>query len=77
MIIAKKADDTWKENDLVLMSLIGTPLQPNRLSNELPALTRKACLPVIRFHDCKHTTTTLMFSHGIPPMIVAGVTLPA
>ena len=36
-------------------------------------LARKAGLPVIRFHDCRHTAATLMLSHGIPPVIVAGM----
>jgi integrase len=25
------------------------------------------------FHDCRHTAATLMLSHGIPPVIVAGM----
>jgi integrase len=29
--------------------------------------------PVIRFHDCRHTAATIMLSHGIPPVIVAGM----
>jgi integrase len=36
-------------------------------------LKRKTAFPVIRFHDCRHTATTLMLSHGIPPVIVAGM----
>jgi integrase len=47
--------------------------EPYRLSHEFPALARKAGLPVIRFHDCRHTATTLMLSHGIPLVIVAGI----
>jgi integrase len=30
-------------------------------------------LPVIRFHDCRHIAETIMMSHGIPSMIVAGM----
>ncbi len=69
----KRAGDVWQENDLVFPSLIGTPLQPCRLSHEFPDLAKKAGLPVIRFHDCRHTAATLMLSHGIPPVIVAGM----
>jgi hypothetical protein len=29
--------------------------------------------PVIHFHDCRHTAVTIMLSHGIPPVIVAGM----
>lgn len=32
---------------------------------------------MIRFHDCRHTTATIMLSHGIPAVIVAGVTPPS
>jgi integrase len=30
-------------------------------------------LPLIRFHDYRHTAETIMLSHGIPPVIVAGM----
>jgi integrase len=33
----------------------------------------KVGLPVIRFHDCRHTAATIMLSRGIPPVIVAGM----
>jgi integrase len=30
-------------------------------------------LLVIRFHDYRHTAASIMLSHGIPPIIVAGM----
>lgn len=36
-------------------------------------MAKEAGLPVIRFHDCRHTAATIMLSHGIPPVIVAGM----
>jgi integrase len=30
-------------------------------------------LPEIRFHDCQHTAATIVLSHAIPPVIVAGM----
>jgi integrase len=71
--LRKKAGVTWQDHDLIFPSLVGTPLQPSRLSREFPGLARKAGLPVIRFHDCRHTAATIMLSHGIPPVIVAGM----
>jgi integrase len=71
--LRKKADITWQDHDLVFPSCVGTPLQPSRLSREFPTLAGKAGLPVIRFHDCRHTAATIMLSHGIPPVIVAGM----
>ena len=45
-------------------------------NHHLPARTANevvADLPVIGFHDCRHGAATLMLSHGIPPVIVAGM----
>ncbi len=28
---------------------------------------------MIRLHDCRHTAASIMLSHGIPPIIVAGM----
>jgi integrase len=67
------ARDSWQNNDLVFPSLAGTPIQADRISHEFPALTKLAGLPVIRFHDCRHTAASIMLSHGIPPVIVAGM----
>jgi integrase len=69
----EKAGDTWQENDLVFPSLVGTPLQSSGISHEFPELARKAGMPVMSFHDCRHTAVTIMLSHGIPPVIVAGM----
>ena len=67
------ASDNWQDHDLVFPSLVGTPLQGDRLTHEFPTLARMAGLPVIRFHDCRHTAATIMLCHGIPPVIVAGM----
>jgi integrase len=69
----KFARDNWRENDLVFPSQVGTPIGADRITHEFPALTRMAGLPVIRFHDCRHTAASIMLSHGIPPIIVAGM----
>lgn len=69
----KMARDTWQDHDLVFPSLVGTPIGADRISHEFPALAKMAGLPTIRFHDCRHTAASIMLSHGIPPMIVAGM----
>jgi integrase len=71
--LRKTGGETWQEHDLIFPSLVGTPLQSSGISNEFPDLARKAGLPVMRFHDCRHTAATIMLSHGIPPVIVAGM----
>lgn len=69
----KMARDAWQDNDLVFPSRVGTPIGADRISHEFPVLTKRAGLPVIRFHDCRHTAASIMLSHGIPPVIVAGM----
>jgi integrase len=71
--LRKKAGEAWNDHDLVFPSHVGTPLQGDRLTHEFPAQAKAAGLPVIRFHDCRHTAATIMLSHGIPPVIVAGM----
>jgi integrase len=43
------------------------------VTKEFKRLAREAGLHIIRFHDCRHTAATIMLSHGIPPVIVAGM----
>jgi hypothetical protein len=52
------------------------PIQDDRITHEFPILARKAGQPVICFHDCLHTASSIMRSLRIPPIIVAGVTWP-
>jgi integrase len=40
---------------------------------EFPVFVTTTRLPVIRFHDYRHTAASIMLSHGIPPIIVAGM----
>lgn len=69
----KFARDAWQEHDLVFPSTIGTPQGHSNLSHEFQRLVKRAGLPAIRFHDCRHTVATILLSHGKPPLIVAGM----
>jgi integrase len=72
-LMRKVARDNWQENDLVFPSDVGTPIGGDRITHEFPVLAKMAGLPVIRLHDCRHTAASIMLSHGIPPIIVAGM----
>jgi integrase len=60
----------WEENDLILPSTRGTPLDPRNLLRNFKALLKKAGLPDIRFHDLRHTAATLMLQQGTHPKVV-------
>jgi integrase len=69
----RRAGYAWKDNDLIFTTRIGTPMhQKNLLDHYFFPLIRAANVPEIRFHDMRHTAATIMLSHGIPPVIVAG-----
>ncbi|OGO11851.1 MAG: hypothetical protein A2030_02060 [Chloroflexi bacterium RBG_19FT_COMBO_50_10] len=72
-LMRKAARDKWQEHDLVFPSAVGTPIGGDRITHDFPVLARMAGLPVIRLHDCRHTDASIMLSHGIPPIIVAGM----
>jgi integrase len=61
----------WQEQGLIFPSSVGTPFNPSNLLNRsFKPLLRRAELPMIRFHDLRHTFATLMFSNGEHPKIV-------
>lgn len=64
----------WQEEDLVFTNAQGGPLRANHiLQRQFTPLLKQAGLPLIRFHDLRHTAATLMLRQGIHPKIVAGM----
>lgn len=64
------AGDRWEENDLIFPNTIGKPMEHSRLLKDFKEILKKAELPIIRFHDLRHTAATLMLQAGIHPKIV-------
>jgi integrase len=61
---------SWKENDLIFPSSIGTPMDQRNLIKIFKEYLKKAGLPDVRFHDLRHTAATLMLQQGTNPKIV-------
>jgi integrase len=62
----------WREEDMVFTNGTGGPLRANHiLQRRFTPLLRKAGLPLIRFHDLRHTAATLLLRQGVHPKIVA------
>lgn len=66
----RNAGESWKENDLIFPSPLGTPMDPSNLYHGFKALLKAAGLPDIRFHDLRHTAATLMLQQGVHPKVV-------
>jgi integrase len=46
-------------------------MEPRNLWAQFKALSRKANLPDIRFHDLRHTASSLLLNHGVSPVVVS------
>jgi integrase len=65
----------WQDWGLVFANEIGRPMEAGNLTNRyFRPLLRVAGLPVIRFHDLRHTAATLMLA-GNTPIKVASMML--
>ncbi len=64
---------SWKANHgLVFPNIHGEPRsQREPMIKALKKALEKAGLPVVRFHDLRHTAATLMLSKGVHPKIVS------
>ncbi|MBA3689041.1 MAG: site-specific integrase [Chloroflexi bacterium] len=66
------AGASWGGHDLVFADQRGEPLfGPHITERCLKPLLRKLGLPVIRFHDLRHTAATLLLTQGINPKVVS------
>jgi integrase len=63
--------DLYKDDGLVFTSEVGTLINPSNLRRRSFArLLKRGELPLIRFHDLRHTCATLLFGRGVHPKYV-------
>jgi integrase len=63
--------ERWKDGDWVFTGPRGTPLDGNTARAAWRSLSQRADLPMIRFHDLRHTAATLLLGQGVHPKVVA------
>jgi integrase len=67
-----RAGSLWRENGLMFASESGEPLDRRYLTScRYKALLKRTELPMIRFHDLRHTGATLLLSKNVNPKIVS------
>jgi integrase len=62
---------TGKGSDRVFTAGDGQPALPHSLSQSFERISRNAGLPIIRFHDLRHTHATLLIKEGVPVKVVS------
>lgn len=55
----------------VVVDELGDPIHPETFSDQFEVRVRKAGLPRIRLHDCRHTCGTLMHLRGVPTAVIS------
>ncbi|MBO0792087.1 MAG: site-specific integrase [Ktedonobacteraceae bacterium] len=61
----------WQEHDYVFCTSIGTHLNPDRdVLVPFKKVLQQAGLPLVRFHDLRHSAATLLMSKGVHPKVV-------
>lgn len=61
---------TNKSRRSIVLPGTGTSLNPNRVLEALKKVLKEAGLPIIRFHDLRHSAATLLLSLGVHPKVV-------
>jgi integrase len=62
--------EAWTDSGHVFTREDGTPVHPAAMSAKLKRLIRAAEVPVIRFHDLRHTHATLGLAAGVPVKVM-------
>lgn len=65
------AGDLWQEHGLMFPSRVGTPIHHRNLLRDFKILLKTAGLPLIRFHDLRHTAASLLLNQGVPVIVVS------
>jgi integrase len=63
----------WTDSGRVFTREDGTPLRPAWISTRFAALTTKAALPPIRFHDLRHGAATMPLAAGQPIKVISDI----
>lgn len=64
------AGPAYINNDFVFCSPLGRPIDPRYFGRQFTKILKEAGLPIITFHDMRHTHATLLLQLGENPKIV-------
>ena len=63
----EQAGEKWEETGYVFTTRTGKPIEPRNLYRSFTRVAKNAGLRVIRLHDARHGTATLLTAAGVAP----------
>ena len=63
--------EEYQDNNLVMCTPSGTPINPANVRRSLNALIKKATVPKICFHDLRHTHATLLLAKDVNEKVIS------
>ncbi|MFD9612630.1 tyrosine-type recombinase/integrase [Streptomyces sp. NPDC059083] len=66
----ERAGEKWTETGYVFTTRTGQPIEPRNLYRSFTRVAKNADLRVVRLHDARHGTATLLTAAGVPPRVV-------
>ncbi|GAA2432491.1 hypothetical protein GCM10010273_05720 [Streptomyces lavendulocolor] len=66
----ERAGKKWTETGYVFTTRTGQPIEPRNLYRSFTRVAKNAGLRVVRLHDARHGTATLLTAAGVPPRVV-------
>ncbi|MFD7279889.1 tyrosine-type recombinase/integrase [Streptomyces sp. NPDC059862] len=65
-----KAGERWQESAYVFTTRTGRPVEPRNVYRSFTRIAQSAGLRIIRLHDARHGTATLLTAAGVAPRVV-------
>lgn len=65
-----RAGEKWEEVGYVFTTRTGWPIEPRNVYRSFTRVAKDARPRVIRLHDARHGTATLLIAAGVPPRVV-------
>ncbi|MFB6841176.1 tyrosine-type recombinase/integrase [Streptomyces sp. NPDC056361] len=66
----ERAGEKWTDTGYVFTTRTGQPIEPRNLYRSFTRVAKNADLRVVRLHDARHGTATLLTAAGVPPRVV-------
>ncbi|GGU86616.1 site-specific integrase [Streptomyces albospinus] len=68
--VRAKAGERWREAGYVFTTRTGRPVEPRNVYRSFTRVAASAGLRVVRLHDARHGTATLLTAAGVAPRVV-------